>query len=58
MTLMPKLISGFSGLIVDGYGYANFFIYASAMGLPAILLVLYLMWRGNLDETRGDVTMR
>jgi PAT family beta-lactamase induction signal transducer AmpG len=58
MTLMPKLISGFSGLIVDGYGYANFFIYASAMGLPAILLVLYLMWRGNLDETRGGVTMR
>ena len=57
MTLMPKLISGFSGLIVDGYGYANFFIYASAMGLPAILLVLYLMWRGNLDEKKGGVTM-
>ena len=43
MTLMPKFISGFSGVIVDQYGYVNFFIYASVTGIPAILLVLYLM---------------
>lgn len=49
MTLMPKFISGFSGLIVDGYGYVNFFVYASAAGIPAILLVLYLMRRMNVD---------
>lgn len=45
MTLAPKLISGFSGVIVDSFGYVSFFIYASAMGIPAILLVLYLMRR-------------
>lgn len=50
MTLMPKFISGFSGLIVDGYGYVSFFIYASATGIPAILLVLYLMRRMSVDE--------
>jgi PAT family beta-lactamase induction signal transducer AmpG len=49
MTLMPKIISGFSGMIVDAYGYASFFIYTSAMGLPAIALVLYLMRRLNVD---------
>jgi len=43
MTLPAKLLGGFSGVIVDGYGYPSFFIYAAATGLPAILLVIYLM---------------
>ncbi|MFQ5936073.1 MAG: AmpG family muropeptide MFS transporter, partial [Acidiferrobacterales bacterium] len=51
MTLIPKFISGFSGLIVDGYGYVNFFVYASATGIPAIILVLYLMRHANIDDT-------
>ncbi len=49
MTLAPKIISGFSGVIVDSYGYVSFFIYASVMGIPAILLVVYLM---RLDRLR------
>ena len=50
MTLPGKFISGFSGLIVDGYGYFEFFIFAAAIGLPAILLVLFLMIRkSSLD---------
>jgi len=43
MTLPAKLMGGFSGLIVDSYGYAMFFLYASSVGLPAIILVLFLM---------------
>jgi PAT family beta-lactamase induction signal transducer AmpG len=43
MTLGPKILSGFSGIIVDHWGYVPFFIYASAMGIPAIAMVLYLM---------------
>ena len=54
MTLAPKFISGFSGVIVDAYGYVNFFIYASSIGVPAILLVLYLMQRLNVDEPGSD----
>ena len=50
MTLLPKFISGFSGLIVDGHGYVSFFIYASATGIPAIVLVLYLMRRMSVEE--------
>ncbi|MEE8286942.1 MAG: AmpG family muropeptide MFS transporter, partial [Gammaproteobacteria bacterium] len=50
MTLPGKFISGFSGVIVDGYGYVSFFIYAAAIGIPAILLVIYLMRRINVDE--------
>ncbi len=43
MTLPAKLLGGLSGLIVDSYGYDMFFLYASAAGLPAILLVVHLM---------------
>ncbi len=42
-TLFGKFVAGFSGVIVDAEGYVFFFIYASALGIPAILLVLYLM---------------
>ncbi len=45
MTLPAKLLGGFSGLIVDGWGYAAFFTYAAAIGLPAIALATWLLWR-------------
>jgi len=50
MTLAPKIISGFSGVIVDSYGYVSFFIYASVMGIPAIILVIYLMRREDINR--------
>lgn len=52
MTLAPKFISGFSGLVVDSYGYVTFFIYASSIGVPAILLVM-LIWRHNGVDKGG-----
>ena len=45
MTLPAKIIGGFSGLIVDTVGYPYFFLYASVLGLPAIMLVYYLLQR-------------
>jgi PAT family beta-lactamase induction signal transducer AmpG len=53
MTLPGKVISGFSGVIVDGFGYVSFFVYAAAIGIPAILLVIYLMRRWNVDEIKA-----
>jgi MFS transporter, PAT family, beta-lactamase induction signal transducer AmpG len=50
MTLVPKILAGFSGIIVDLHGYVFFFIYASVTGIPAILLVLYLMRHNNVDQ--------
>jgi PAT family beta-lactamase induction signal transducer AmpG len=43
MTLPAKFIGGFSGWVVDTTDYASFFLYAGLLGLPAILLVIYLM---------------
>ncbi len=43
MTLPAKLLGGFSGVVVDNFGYHSFFVYASAVGLPAIILVIILI---------------
>jgi PAT family beta-lactamase induction signal transducer AmpG len=40
-----KGLAGFSGKIVDALGYRGFFIYTALIGLPAMLLVLWLMRR-------------
>lgn len=42
MTLPAKFLSGFSGVVVDAQGYAVFFGVAAILGIPAILLVLFL----------------
>ena len=52
MTLFPKFLGGFSGIVVDAYGYISFFIYASILGIPAILLVLYLMRTANVGTEK------
>lgn len=47
MTLPAQFLGGFAGLVVDHFGYYVFFIYASAVGLPAIMLVTWLIGRGR-----------
>jgi PAT family beta-lactamase induction signal transducer AmpG len=43
MTLLAKFISGFAGVVVDGYGYFLFFLYAGILGIPAIVLTVWLL---------------
>ncbi len=45
MTLPGKLISGFSGFIVEATDWFTFFVYASAMGIPGILLAIAVVRR-------------
>ncbi|EAR22846.1 AmpG family muropeptide MFS transporter [Nitrococcus mobilis] len=47
MTLPGKLVSGFSGMVVDAQGYAAFFLYTALLGVPAIVLVTYLLRRSE-----------
>ena len=42
MLFLPKIIGGYSGAMVDGLGYFNFFFLTAAMGLPVILLIVAL----------------
>ena len=39
MTLIPKMLSGYSGTMVDSLGYPVFFSLTAIMGLPVLILV-------------------
>jgi PAT family beta-lactamase induction signal transducer AmpG len=43
MTLFPKLLGGYSGTMVNEFGYSSFFLMTALMGLPVIFLIYYLM---------------
>ena len=38
MVLPGKILSGFSGIVVEQVGWVSFFFYAALMGVPAIWL--------------------
>ncbi len=52
MTLPGKFMSGFSGFVVDSYGYFTFFLSAAALGLPAILLIWFYFKNQKKHEFR------
>lgn len=39
MTLLPKVIGGYSGSMVENLGYSDFFLVASMIGVPVLLLI-------------------
>ena len=57
MTLLPKVLGGYSGTIVDNMGYPFFFIFTFAIGIP-ILVLIYLVDKhiviGDNDDIYGD----
>lgn len=50
MKIPGKITGIFSGTLVETYSYTEFFIVAAASGIPAVLLVLYLMKTGFSPE--------
>ncbi len=55
MTLPGKFLGGFSGIVVADFGYAQFFLVAGVMGVPAIFLVLYIMRHGRRLDALAPV---
>ena len=39
MLLLPKFVAGFSGVYVDRFGYASFFVGTALIGLPVLVLI-------------------
>jgi len=39
MTLLPKLLGGYSGSMVDAMGYPSFFLLTALLGLPVLVLI-------------------
>ena len=57
MTLPGKFIGGYAGVMVDAFGYPSFFLYAAALGIPAIVLTVVLtkLWhRESVTPTASD----
>ena len=52
MTLIPKVLGGYSGTIVDNMGYPWFFTFTTLIGLP-ILALIYLVDK-NVMITQDD----
>lgn len=42
MLFIPKLIAGYSGSWVDAMGYANFFIVTALLGIPVLILIIWI----------------
>jgi len=47
MTLLPKILGGYSGSMVDSMGYPNFFIFTALLGIPVLILILVAGKRFN-----------
>lgn len=45
MTLLPKVLGGYSGSMVDSIGYQNFFLITAIMGIPVLVLILLVKKR-------------
>ena len=44
MLLLPRLIGGYSGVMVEQFGYAHFFLITALLGVPTLVLIL-VQWR-------------
>ena len=53
-SLFCKTLAGFSGVISEMLDWENFFLLTASYGLPALLLIALLAWRGP-PAARGEV---
>ncbi len=44
MTLLPKILGGYSGSVVEAVGYSEFFLITTLSGIPVLLLII---WAGR-----------
>ena len=54
MAVLGKFTAGYSGNVQEAIGWLGFFLYAAALGIPAILLSLVVARRGQDERGAGD----
>jgi PAT family beta-lactamase induction signal transducer AmpG len=52
MTLLPKVLGGYSGTMVEVMGYQQFFLITAFMGLPVLLLIFWANKRFDLNAVK------
>lgn len=53
MLLLPRLIGGYSGVMVDKFGYEQFFLISAMLGVPTIILII---WQWRLDRRKAAIS--
>src|SRR5512145_370193 len=56
--LPGKLLMGTSGFVVDAVGYPVFFIYTSALGVPALVMLYFLGTKSRQDRAAAGADVR
>ena len=51
MTLLPKMLGGYSGTMVEAIGYQGFFLCTALMGIPVLILIVIAGKRFNLTSS-------
>ena len=49
MTLLPKILGGYSGTMVEMMGYQQFFLLTALMGIPVLLLIIWAGRKFKMD---------
>ncbi|MBE8215777.1 MAG: AmpG family muropeptide MFS transporter [Endozoicomonadaceae bacterium] len=55
MLIIPKFISGFSGLFVDHFGYVLFFIASGLIGFPVLWLIYIVDKQIKNNKTQSNI---
>jgi PAT family beta-lactamase induction signal transducer AmpG len=53
MLLLPRLIGGYSGVMVEKFGYHNFFLITALLGVPTLVMIL-LQWAKEARDARRE----
>lgn len=51
MLLLPRLIGGYSGVMVEKFGYHNFFLITALLGVPTLLLIA-VHWKQEAAKSK------
>lgn len=54
MLLLPKLLAGFSGQLVEQIGYSAFFVGTSIIGVPVLVLIVLVAKKGDVLRLATD----
>ncbi len=50
MSLLPKILGGYSGTMVETIGYSQFFLFTAVLGIPVLLLILWANKHFKIDH--------
>ena len=54
MLLLPRLVGGYSGVMVEQLGYHTFFLVTALMGIPTVILIALQWNRQNREQIAGE----